>query len=293
MNGVAEEYLTDIDSQSREREAIRRFCATPFLLDDLLATLGVSGGFHWVLLEMPHDRLIEGRFGDVDLMAGSLAWSDPAAIVPLLVKNRAAHPDAPEHLHRYCAALELAGNGGLLWPPPLDYLIAVEAKCAYFDGARKRVMSQKASASSIRNVRLQIEELLEIVPFDRVALLDVIVNPPASGIDSRAWVAASESGLNSFQQMLPTLQARLPSDSPAVHIAMPRGAVEGGSEASRGSGAPLEFGPAVDNTRLNAKVVRGHRERMTANLKKFFAAPPRPLSFPVVLDAQRLPSTSP
>jgi hypothetical protein len=34
---VADEYLVDIDGQNREKEAIRRFCATPFLLDDLLA----------------------------------------------------------------------------------------------------------------------------------------------------------------------------------------------------------------------------------------------------------------
>jgi hypothetical protein len=293
VNEVADEYLTDIDGQNREREAIRRFCATPFLLDDLLTALGVPAGFHWVLLGLPHGRLIEGRFGDVDLLAGPLAWSDPAAMAPLITKNREAHPGAPEHLHRYCAALELAGNGGLLWPPTLEYLVALEVKCAYFDGARQRVMSQKASTSNIRNLRLQIDELLEIVPFDRVALLDLIVNPPASGIDSRAWLAAAATGLNSFQELLPTLKERLPSDSPAGHFAMPWGAVEGGSEASRGTGAPLVLRSAVENPRLNAQVVRARRERMTANLRQFFAALTRPLAFPVVLDAQRLPSASP
>jgi hypothetical protein len=44
VNEVADEYLTGIDGQNREKEAIRRFCATPFLLDDLLATLGVPAG---------------------------------------------------------------------------------------------------------------------------------------------------------------------------------------------------------------------------------------------------------
>ncbi|HLH72961.1 MAG TPA: hypothetical protein VKX96_06730 [Chloroflexota bacterium] len=270
MNELADEYLTDIDGQNREREAIRRFCATPFLLDDLVTALGVPAGFHWVLLGLPHGRLIEGRFLDVDLLAGPLASSDPPAMAPLITKNREAYPGAPEHLHRCRAALELAGK---LWPPTLEYLVALEVKCAYFDGARQRVMSQKASTSNIRNLRLQIDELLEIVPFDRVALLDLIVNPPASGIDSRAWLAAAATGLNSFQKLLPTLKERLPSDSPAGHFAMPWGAVEGGSEASRGTGAPLALRSAVENPRLNAQVVRARRERMTANLRQFLRRP--------------------
>jgi hypothetical protein len=30
MDEVAEEYLVDVDSQQRERQAVQRFCATPF-----------------------------------------------------------------------------------------------------------------------------------------------------------------------------------------------------------------------------------------------------------------------
>jgi hypothetical protein len=37
-------YLIDVDGQEREKEVVRRFCATPFLLEELLLALGVPGG---------------------------------------------------------------------------------------------------------------------------------------------------------------------------------------------------------------------------------------------------------
>jgi hypothetical protein len=281
---VIDQHLIDVSGQDREKEAVRQFCATRFLLDDLLGMLGVPAGFYWVVLEMPHGCLAEGRVGDIDLLAGPLAWTDPAAITPLVIKSREAHPGAPEYLHSYCAALELAGNGALVWPPPMDYLVAVEAKCAYFDSTRQRVKSLKASKSSIRNLRLQIDELIEVIPCNRVALLDLIVNPPASGLNGQAWLAAANSAVNSFHHMLPTLRGRLPRDSPAGHFAMPWGAVEGGTEAFRGTGRPIALRPSVENPRLCEKVMQRRREHMAARLRQFFSEVPRPLSFPVILD---------
>lgn len=238
-----------------------------------------------MLLEVPYGRLIEDRVGDVDLLAGPLAWKDSAAIGPLITKNREAHPDAPGHLHAYCAAVELAGRGGLLWPPPMDHLVAIEAKCAYFHYGRQQVMSQKASRSNTRNVRMQIDELLEILPFNRVALLDFIVNPPAAGIDGQAWLNAANAAVRSLQQMRRTLEVRLPCDSPSGHFVMSWGAIEGGTEAFRGTGGPMQFRPAIENPSLTVAAVQERRKQMAKHLVRLLEEYPTPLSFPVNLHA--------
>jgi hypothetical protein len=65
-------------------------------------------------MEVPHGRLLDDRTGDVDVVAGALAWKDPSAIKALITKHRESHPSAPAYLHAYCAAVELASQGGLL-----------------------------------------------------------------------------------------------------------------------------------------------------------------------------------
>lgn len=239
-----------------------------------------------MLLAVPHGRLVDGRKGDVDLLAGPLAWRDPAAIGPLIAKNRATHPEAPAHLHAYCAALELAGAGGLQWPPPMQHLTAIEAKSAYVDYRRREVLSLKGSKSNIRNLRLQLDELLVHVPFNRVALLDFIVNPPAGGNDGQAWLNAANFSAAALEKMRPTLQARLPSDSPAGHFVMSWGAVEGDTEASRGTGAPIMLRSAMENARLGEPAVQERRGQMAARLSQLLADYPQPMSFPVMLDGE-------
>jgi len=281
----AASYLIDVNGHEREKKVVRRFCATPFMFDELLIALGVPGEFHWVILEVPHERLMEDRFGDIDIIAGPLAWNDPAAIGPLITKNRETHPTAPAHLHAYCAAVELAGHGGLMWPPPMDYLVAIEVKCAYFHRDEQEVKSQKASRSNTRNVRMQIEELVEVLPFNRVALLDFIVHPPAAGIDGQAWLNASYIALRSLEQMRPTLQGRLPADSPAGHFVMSWGAVEGGTEAFRGTGTAIELRSTIENPRLAGTATRERRKQMAERLKGVLEEYSKPLSFPVRLRA--------
>lgn len=288
MGAQREQYLVNVDSQEREREVVKRFCATQVLLDDLLCALGIPAGFHWIALGIPHGRLVEGRKGDVDLLAGPLAWKDPAAIGPLIAKNQSAHPEAPAHLHIYCAALELAGASGLQWPPPMQHLVAIEAKCAYFDVRRRGMLSLKGSKSNIRNLRMQLDELLFDVPFNRVALLDFIVNPPSAGNQGQAWLNAANFAAASLEQMKPSLQGRLPSDSPSGHFVMSWGAVEGDTEASRGTGGPIMLRPAIENSRLGEAGVQERRGQMAARLSRPLANRPQPTSFPVIFDSEVL-----
>lgn len=285
-NGApAASYLVDVDGQEREKEAVRQFCATPFLFDELLVTLGVPGEFHWVILEVPHGRLMEDRIGDIDILAGPLAWSDAAELDPLITKNRETHPNAPGYLHTYCAAVELASHGGLMWPPPLDHVIAIEVKCAYFHRDEQQVKSQKASRSKTRTARMQIAELLEVFPFNRVALLDFIVHPPTTGIDGHAWLNASDIAARSLEQMRATLQGRLPSDSPAGHFVMSWGSVEGGTEAFRGTGTAIKLRSAIENPRLAEPAIWERRKLMEERLKGVLAEYSKPLSFPVRMHA--------
>jgi hypothetical protein len=277
---VKQKYLIEVDNQARENETLRRFCESPFMLDELLALLGLPAGLYWATLGLPHGDLIAGRKGDVDLMAGRLAIEDLQALEPLKAKYQADAPKLAECQHIYFAALELAAAGGLAWPPPMDNLVAIEVKCAYFDADQLRV---KARHSRTRDLRLQIAEFLEFMPFDRVALLDFIINPPADGPAGGAWINAAATAAYSFHDMRPTLETRLPPDSPAGHFAMPWGAVAGADESWRGTGSPIQLRAATGNPRLGEVAVRERRNELNDNLSQILAHWSRPLTFPAIL----------
>jgi hypothetical protein len=281
---MTEGYLIEVDGQDREREVLRRLCETPFMLDELLASMGLPAGFYWILLGIQHGDLVDSRHGDVDLIAGRMAIADQSAFERLTRKYAGEiDPRVPACQHSYFAALELAALGGLQWPPPLDYVVAIEAKCAYSNSDAMRVMSQKASPKKVHNMRTQIGELLEVLPFNRVALLDVIINPPVAGQDGQAWLSAAGTAVGSLRDMMPTLCDRLPSDSPAGHFVISWGTVAGGTETWRGTGAPQQLRAAKENPRLQNSTVQTRRRELEDNLRRILARRPQPLRFPVVL----------
>ena len=284
MTSLAGQYLVEIDGQNREDETLRRFCHQPFMLDDLLAVLEIPAGFYWVLLGVQHEELVASRAGDVDLIAGRMSVENHEALQVLREKHERTNPRWPALQHAHFAALELAASGGLKWPPPLDYVVAVEAKCSYFDFNTSRVMSQKSSSSKVRNMRTQIGELLEILPFNRIALLDFIVNPPATGQDGQAWLSAAATALDSLHDMTPALQNRLPADSPAGQFVMSWGAVAGGTEYWRGTGGPLLLRPAIENPRLIEPEVQARRHELEGNLRRLLVQRQKPSWFPAILD---------
>jgi hypothetical protein len=120
---MVDRYLVEVDGQERENEALRRLRETPFMLDELLASLGLPAGFYWTLFGVQHSDLVASRHGDVDLIAGRLAIPDQSALEKLRAKYaKDTDPRVPACQHPYFACLELAASGGLQWPPPLDYL---------------------------------------------------------------------------------------------------------------------------------------------------------------------------
>jgi hypothetical protein len=280
---LPEHYLIDTDSQGREKEAVRYLCDTQFLLGDLFGPLGLSNGLFWVMREVPHGKLVSSRQGDVDLLAGSLQFESLDALEQTQIELATLAPEIPEAQRGYFAAIKLASEGGIEWPPSLDYLVAVEAKCAYFDPNAGIVKSQKASPESHRDLRVQLNELLEFLPFDRVALLDVIVNPPSVGLDGQAWLSAGATAANSFHDMRATLEKRLPGESVAGQFVFSWGAVRGADERWRGSGAPRLLREAKENAFLRDDKVLQRRSQLEANLRDILAQYPKPLRFPVVL----------
>lgn len=189
----------------------------------------------------------------------------------------------PESQRIYFALCDLASAGGLQWPPPVDHLVAIEAKCAYFNADQYRVMSTKSSPSKTREVRLQLDELFEMVPFNRVALLDFIINPPAIGGDGSAWLHAAANAASAVDEMREILEARLPTDSPAGHFVLSWGAVHGGTELWRGTGSPQQLRATAENPQLRESDVQKRRREMEDNLRRILAQRPQPLYFPAIL----------
>ena len=172
---MLEGYLVDIPD--REREGVRRLVSLPQLSQSLFFPLGLNPIFSWYLLEIRHDRLCE-FIGDVDILAGRLTWRDSKALESLIAEEVKAYPDWDPSIHASEASQKLAYQGCIAWPPPLDYLVAIEAKCAKFVSSAesisgKVIKSDKSSPGQLDEIRRQVS-FLEEMGFDRTALLDII-----------------------------------------------------------------------------------------------------------------------
>jgi hypothetical protein len=245
-------YLVEIPE--REREAVRRLLELPGIAWQFFDSHGLNPSLSWCIQRVRHDRLVESFKGDVDILMGRL---------------------------------DLNESGGIKWPPSTDYLVGIEAKCAYLhpdanEITEDAIKSKKSSEQEIRKTQRQVKELLQM-GFDKVTLLDMIANPPAFGIDSRAWFVALETAETSMKEMLPTLQKRLPDNSPAGHWVWSIGSVIGGDETMRGAGAPIELRRACENPFLRKdSKTRSRRQEMQHNLHGILARLPPPCRLPAV-----------
>lgn len=204
-------YLVYMDNQDREHEAILRLLENPIYYHYFFAPLGLHPTASWYLLEIREHHLSGTIHSEIDILAGRLEM----------------------------------GSDKIDWSRSTDYLVAVEAKLAYFDLEEDHVKSQKSSPKKNRQIQSKIEELIES-GFNNVVLLDMIANPPASGENFEAFVNALDRALDSVDKMT-ALKTRLPNTSPAGHWVWPIGSVVGGDETRRGAGAPFELRKACDN----------------------------------------------
>lgn len=278
-------YLVDIPG--KESEAIKRLLKLLPITGGLFKSLGLDSLFSWYLIEVRTDLHLGLLPTDIDILAGRLSWSDPGAFRSILAEEIKSEPNAPQSVHLTLASLKLAESGGIKWPPLTDYLIGIEAKCAYLDPNANEIKedtikSKKSSKEKVYGIQKQVEKLLSF-GFDKVALLDMIANPPASGIDGQAWITALSIATSSKDAMSLILGQRLPNNSTAGHWVWSIGSIIGGDETRRGAGAPVELQKAAENKFLYVNTdVKTNRGKMEIALNKIFGKLSPPYNFPVI-----------
>jgi hypothetical protein len=275
-----------IESPQGEHAAIRKLEGLLCTLDQFFRSLNLNPYYCWFLLEIEMSDLVQSFKGDVDILIGRLNAKNPEDFQAALAKFSRELPSAHPTWHDNLAALEIAERGGIEWPPRTDYLVGIETKCLRLDPAAKQisedaVKSRKSSRQAVRRIRLKIERLVEM-GFDKVALLEFIANPPASGVDSRAWTLASNIAYESEKAAAAVFRNRLPSDSVAGHWVCSVGSVVGGDETLRGAGGATEYRPIQDNLRVHASEKTARRQEMEINLRSILETLPAPRSFPVL-----------
>lgn len=291
------DYLAELDEKKREQReflATRRFVESPHHRH-VVESLGLPSPFSWYILEIRHERLVESFRGDVDILMGGLAWNEPEEFQSLLLKYQKDCPNFHPTWHYEFAALDLAEAGGVKWPPSLDYLIGLEIKCAYLNPKASQVCpdeikSVKSSKSKQYEIKTKVDLLLQM-GLNKVALLDLIANPPVSGNDGQAWLiagavaAASESAMKQKRARDAkgsVLNERLSEDSPVGHWILSLGAVAGGDESMRGAGMPVELRKAIENPLLQDSTTQSNRKEMEKNLDSILRGF-IPRGFPIIL----------
>lgn len=288
---ITEQYL--VKNPGREDEAVRTLISLPFLGEKLFGPLGLDANSSWFVLKMDKKCLCREFEGDIDVLAGVLEWNNPDELQTVFDEERRLRPDCPVPILQAITPRILAQKGGIKWPPSTDHLVAIEAKCCYLnpeasDVSRQNLKSTKTSKSDIKRLRAQVSELLEM-GFDRVALLDIISNPPMAGINSDAWVSAFGLARLSRRAFDNDLRNRLPANLSAGHYVHSLGAVTGGLEMQRGVASVDELRSGIQNPLLsNDPKVQNHRAEVNENLRTALEALPAPRNFGVIfLDCQK------
>jgi hypothetical protein len=232
-------------------------------LAPLLRSFGVHPHCCWALIEVDMKELVPSLRGDVDILVGRVGWKEPQRFEHAIREHFELLKSYPGNaLIQFIApdnfvADLLTEQGQLVWPPKPDYLLGIEVKCSRLNGGVNPLRapitvadmkSTKASSRKQRKIRLEVEKLNRL-GCDGVALLDLIANPPADGINMGAWHNASVIALKTEDAMQQVLANRLPADCAAAHWVYSVGAVAGGDETLRGSGLPQQYREAEPTAR--------------------------------------------
>lgn len=275
-----------VESNQGEHAVIRKLQGLVSLLSEFFTSLNLNPNYCWFLLEIEMGSLVGSFRGDVDILVGQLHARSPDDFKSAVAKYEKKAPNAHPTWLDYLAALEIAESGGIEWPPRTNYLAGIETKYLYLDPRAREinedtVKSRKSSPSAVRRIRLKVKHLAAM-GFDRVALLEFIGNPPASGVDSRAWAIASNIASASENAVASVFQKRLPADSIAGHWVCSIGAVAGGDETMRGSGGTTQYRPIRNNPWASDPATTSSREEMQNRLHSILSKLPAPRSFPAL-----------
>jgi hypothetical protein len=228
------------------------------------------------VVEMDQGRLVEGRKGDIDILAGNLALKDIDHLHRAIAEMKNSYPERPDWFYGEWAPYKVAEEGGLAWPPVTDYLVGVEVKCSYFSAGPH---STKSSPSKIHGIRSQLDGYIEM-GLDRAVMLDVIANLPEPNGGFGSFSVASWRAHDNRKAMDEILNARIPADSPVDHFVLSLAAVGGGHEGQRSGGYPtlVHQGRACyDSTNAD---IRRNRLQMNCQLSELLKSQPQPRWFP-------------
>jgi hypothetical protein len=238
-------YLIEIESQKRESEAIRHLLQL-FHKEELLGAMGL-GPLSWIIIEAQKPRLTPGIVGDVDILAGDLAFQNWSQVEADFVEMKRRQADWPPQLRIQLAGKMVAEAEGLIWPPKPRHVAGVEVKCAYFT---EQLKSTKSSRDKVHGIRNQID-WLETMGLDRFALVD-IVGTLISDSQSGGWLGALGQAQLAREAMDKILVDRLDAKSAAGQFVWSIGAVAGGDEGMRGAGGLQMLRAPQPNPRLSA-----------------------------------------
>lgn len=285
-----------IENKECERSFLRRLWSFWSSLDPLLIKLGFNPHCSWALIEVDMSDLGASLKGDVDILIGHTALSDPRQYDDALNEHMelltSAAPDALIQLVNptNMAADMVAWNGGIQWPPPTNYLAGVEVKCSRLDINvdpykasldEDDMKSTKSSRQKTEKIRLETNKLLQL-GLDKVALLDLIANPPADGVNIGAWSNASTIASKTEKAMSKIFSNRLLPDSLAGHWVYSLGAIAGGNEALRGAGYPNQYRPPRQNDFATDADTFNRRQVVEKNITSIFNRLPNPYSLPAL-----------
>jgi hypothetical protein len=277
--GNEHSYIIEADRNVRERHSVRQLFRISLCQEKIFGALEVPFFSWWVL---DFDTQWFGRKpGDIDILGGPLAWRDLGALTPIRERLHTQYPNLPGPFLNQEAFRIMAQQDQIEWPPTTDHLGGAEVKCAFFKDLQP--YSAKHTDEDRESIRDQVEGLL-LMGVDRVLLVDVIANEPASGHDGAAWMQALTLADASLTAMGGVLNARLPKESPAGHLALPIGAVVGGDEAIRGA-LPYQL---LRDTRANPHrhgddtSAQQHRRKLANKIDAFLSRQTRPRTYPAV-----------
>lgn len=270
--------IVQVDANDREKQATRHFLSHVTFRRYLLTALGMDG-LTWVIMEAQKPSLIPGLFGDVDILAGNLEFSDVEDFIAALAEVRQQHPDMNEPLQQDLACKKVTEANGLRWPPLSSRMVGVEVKCGYFD-REDGPQSTKSSPKKVDGIRGQIERLFEM-GLDMVALLDVIGNDPADG--PSAYLDAARRARGSVRAFQPIIEARLPEGTAAAQFCWPVGSVFNRDERFSGAGGLLTVRSGLANPLVQdaQEPTMSNRRAMIQNICRMLGTIPRPRHCPV------------
>src|SRR5271166_5417785 len=122
--------IVQVDDRDREKVATRHFPSHLLFRQDLLNALGMDA-LTWVVMEVQKPSLVPGLVGDVDILAGNLAFNDVQEFITALDEVRQQFPDMHESMQQTLACKQVTEASGLQWPPLSSRVIGVEVKCGY------------------------------------------------------------------------------------------------------------------------------------------------------------------